>query len=99
MEHTKQKRTKRNKAQSISFELSVNNRDLSVTVTPFTIASGDNMYRISYNNGPVHVFGWDEGLNRYAEADNQADVIPPVIEMAIADKLHEFAAAEMQRAA
>lgn len=98
MEHTKQKRTKRQKAQNISFELSVNGRSYAVNATPFTIPTGDTLYRVSYNNGPVHVFGWDEGLNRYAESDAQAEVIPPIIEMGIADKLNEVAS-EMQRAA
>ncbi|MEO5591466.1 MAG: hypothetical protein ABIR15_09280 [Chitinophagaceae bacterium] len=98
MEHTKAKRTKKQRAENISFDLSVNGRNYAVNATPFTIASGDTMYRLSYNSGPVHVFGWDEGLNRYAETDELADVIPPVIEMEIAGKLNEFAS-EMQRAA
>ena len=55
--------------------------------------AGDILYRVSYNNGPVHVFGWDEGLNRYAETDELADVIPPVIEMRIAEKIQEMASA------
>jgi hypothetical protein len=98
MEHTKQKRTKRNKTQNMEFELNVNGRSYAVTATPFVIATGDTMYRVSYNNGPVHVFGWDEGLDRYAETDAQADVIPPVIELGIAGKLNEFAS-QMQDAA
>jgi hypothetical protein len=56
------------------------------------------MYRISYNNGPVHVFGWDEGLDRFAETGKTADTIPPVIEMAIAEKL-QYSVAQMQHAA
>jgi len=98
MEHTKQKRTKRNRVQNITFELLINGRSYSVTATPFSIPTGDTLYRLSYNNGAVHVFGWDEGLDRYAERDVQADVIPPVIELAIAGKLNEFAS-QMQDAA
>src|SRR5258706_14687066 len=98
MEHTKQKRSKRQRAKNISFELAENNRLFSVSVTPFTVATGDTLYRVSYNNGPVHVFGWDEGLNRYAETEALAEVIPPVLEMRIAEKLNELAS-EMQRAA
>jgi len=98
MEHTKQKRTKRNRVQNIAFELLINGRSYAITATPFAIPNGDTMYRISYNNGPVHIFGWDEGLDRYAETDTQAVVIPPVIELAIAGKLNEFAS-QMQDAA
>ena len=98
MEHTKPSRSKKKKISSVSFELPVNGRSYAVSVTPFTVASGDVFYRVSYNNGPVHVFGWDEGLNRYAETDSMADVIPPVIEMAIAEKIQQ-AAAQLQHAA
>ncbi|MEO6314847.1 MAG: hypothetical protein ABIU63_14835 [Chitinophagaceae bacterium] len=90
MEHTKPTRTKRQRTENIVFDVSINNNVYEVTATPFSNASGDNLYRVSYNNGPVHVFGWDEGLERYAETDPQADVIPPVVEMEISGKLNEF---------
>ncbi len=89
MEHTKPTRSRKKRVESISFDLIINNRPFAVTASPFTIATGDTLYRISYNNGPVHIFGWDEGLNRYAETDAMADIIPPVVEMAIAEKLNE----------
>lgn len=98
MEHTKAKRTRKPRVEAKTFELSINNRSYDVSATPFTVATGDILYRVSYNNGPVHLFGWDEGLNRFAETDNQADVIPPVVEMEIAARLNEFAL-EMQDAA
>ena len=98
MEHTKPSRSKKQRAQVINFELPINGRSYEVSASPFTIASGDVLYRISYNHGPVHVFGWDEGLNRFAEIDMQADVIPPVVEMAIAGKLNTYVV-QMQHAA
>lgn len=98
MEHTKPTRSKKKRIPSVSFELPVNGRSYAVSATPFTVASGDTFYRVSYNEGPVHVFGWDEGLNRYADTDELADVIPPVIEMAIAEKIQEVAA-DLQHAA
>jgi hypothetical protein len=98
MEHTKPSRSKKRRVQPILFDLPINSRTYTVNATPFSTASGDMLYRLSYNNGPVHVFGWDDGLDRYAETDMQADVIPPVIELAIAAKLNEYAS-EMQHAA
>jgi len=98
MEHTKPSRSKKKRIPSISFDLPVNGRSYTVNATPFTIAGGDVFYRVSYNNGPVHVFGWDEGLNRYAETDSSADVIPPVVEMAIAERIREVSA-QLQDAA
>lgn len=98
MEHTKPSRSKKKRIPSVFFELPVNGRSYAVTATPFTVANGDVFYRVSYNNGPVHIFGWDEGLHRYADTDTLADVIPPVIEMSIAEKIQE-AAAQFQDAA
>ncbi len=98
MEHTKPTRPRKPRMQTISFELRVDGKSYEVSATPFTIASGDLLYRVSYNQSPVHVFAWDEGLNRFAETDVLADVIPPVIEMSIARKLSEYAH-EMQVAA
>jgi hypothetical protein len=98
MEHTKPSRSKKKRIPSVSFELPVNGRSYAVSATPFTVPGGDIFYRVSYNDGPVHVFGWDEGLNRFADTDNLADVIPPVIEMGIAEKIQEVAE-QLQHAA
>lgn len=84
--------------QQISFEVPVNGRLYAVNATPFKLASGETCYRVSYNNGPVHVFGWDEGLDRFAGTDNAADIIPPVVEMAIAQQLEQYVS-QMQEAA
>lgn len=98
MEHTKPSRSKKKRIPSISFEVPVNGRSYAIQATPFEVPGGDMLYRVSYNNGPVHVFGWDEGLNRYAETDDLADVIPPVIEIHIAEKIQDIAA-QLQHAA
>ena len=98
MEHTKPSRSKKKRIPAISFDLPVNGRSYMANATPFTTANGEVFYRVSYNNGPVHIFGWDEGLNRYAETDSTADLIPPVVEMAIAEKIREVSA-QLQDAA
>lgn len=89
MEHTKPTRSRKPKMQQISFDVAVNGRSYAVNATAFKLPSGETRYRVSYNNGPVHIFGWDEGLDRFAETDNTADVIAPIIEMAIAEKLEQ----------
>ena len=98
MEHTKPTRSKKPKMQPISFEVPVNGRSYAVNATPFSLASGETCYRVSYNNGPVHIFGWDEGLDRFAEKEKAADIIPPIIEMAIAERLQQDVS-QMQEAA
>ena len=89
MEHTKPTRSRKPKAASISFEMPVNSRSYAVQVTPFTIPSGEPMYRVSYNNGPVHIFSWDEGLDRFAEKNPTGETLAPAVEMGIAEILEQ----------
>ena len=89
IEFTKPTRKKKARVETIQFDIDVNGRVYTVNATPFKIATGDTLFRVSYNNGPVHEFAWDEGLDRYAENTSVADLIPPVIEMAIASRLRE----------
>ena len=56
------------------------------------------MYRVSYNNEPVHIFGWDEGLERFAITEKTAELVPPVVEMSIAEELQQRVA-QLQDAA
>ncbi|MEP7279413.1 MAG: hypothetical protein ABI813_12265 [Bacteroidota bacterium] len=98
MEHTKPTRSRKPRLSNIAFELPISGRSFMVTATPFNVPSGEVFYRISYNNGPVHVFGWDESRNRFAETQKPAHIIPPVIEMGIAARLNDYIS-EMQEAA
>jgi hypothetical protein len=75
------------KPRTVSFEISVNNRTYTVKATPYAIATGETRFRVSYNNNPVHIFGWDDGLDRLADIESVTEVLPPVIEMAISEKL------------
>ena len=79
-------RTKK-KNQTVAFDMSVNDRKYTVKATPYNIATGETRFRVSYNNSPVHIFGWDNGLDRLAEVEEVSDILPPVIEMAIAENL------------
>lgn len=90
-------RTKK-KNKTVAFEMSVNDRNYHVRATPYNIATGETRFRVSYNNSPVHIFGWDNGLDRLAEVEEVSDLLPPVIEMAIAQKL-AVSLREDQRAA
>lgn len=98
MEHTKPKRSRRPRVETIQFDIPINGRNYAVAATPFNLPSGEQQFRVSYNHGVVHVFGWDHGLDRFAETETTIEPIPPVVEMAIADKLNECAS-RMQHAA
>ena len=98
MEHTKPTRSRKPRVQSVPFDLTINARQYAVAATQYSTPSGDIQYRVSYNNGPVYIFAWDEGLDRFAVADNHGEPIAPVVEMSIADKLQQVAS-QMQEAA
>lgn len=98
MEHTKPTRSRRPRVETIHFDIPINGRNYSVAATPFQLPSGERQFRVSYNQGVVHVFGWDDGLDRFAEMESALEPIPPVVEMAIADKLNECAS-QLQDAA
>jgi hypothetical protein len=86
------------KPRTVSFDISANNKMYIVKATPYTIATGETRFRVSYNNNPVHIFGWDDGLNRLADVEDVSDILPSVIEMAIAEKLQPYMK-QAQRAA
>ena len=98
MEHTKPTRSRKPRVPNVSFEININGRFYIVNATPFILPGGDTMYRVSYNNEPVHIFGWDEGLERFAITEKTAELVPPVVEMSIAEELQQRVA-QLQDAA
>jgi hypothetical protein len=89
-------RVKKNK--TLSFDISVNNRSYIVNATPYKIATGETRFRVSYNNGPVHIFGWDVNLFQMSEVEEVSDILAPVSRMAIAREL-EINSKELHHAA
>jgi hypothetical protein len=77
------------KNKTVYFEILVNNRSYTVTATPYKIATSETRFRVSYNNSPVHIFGWDDNLDRMTEFEEVSEKLPPVIEMAIARELED----------
>jgi ribosome-associated translation inhibitor RaiA len=69
------------------FETSAEGMQLTVQATPYTIATKETRYRISYNNGPVHIFAWDENRNQYVAIKEGIERLSHKIEFAISNEL------------
>ena len=72
------------RAKTYFFDTTVYGKVIKVKATPYTIATKETHYRASYNNGPVHLFAWDENLNRIAAIEETLERLSPQIELAIA---------------
>ena len=61
-----------------------------VKIIPFDF-NGEMRFRVSYNEGPEHIFAWDSSLGRVAAIDEDSTFIPDNVEQAIATKLQAMA--------
>ena len=53
--------------------------------------NGEMRFRVSYNEGPEHIFTWDSSLGRVTAIDDDSIDIPDSVEQAIAAKLQVMA--------
>jgi uncharacterized protein with WD repeat len=73
--------------KTFSFELPVEGTVYTVKATPYTIATKENRFRVSINESPVYIFGWNNDFDRFAVIDDNPSIIRGNLEMAIAQKL------------
>lgn len=83
------------KTRTEKFELAIDGRPVKVSATPFKIATEEQRYRVSINDSPVHIFAWDDQLNRLAVVDKAklAESIPGNVEEVIGRQLYSLLAA------
>jgi hypothetical protein len=72
------------------FETSAEGMTLQVQATPFTIATKETRYRVSCDDGPVHIFAWDENLNRFSAIKEDTDRLPEKFISAISMELQSI---------
>ena len=73
------------------FEIIAEGKPYTVKATSFLNGMEKLRYRVSVNNSPVCIFGWDEGLDRFAILkDARNPDIHPAAEMIIARKLENM---------
>ncbi|MDB5222154.1 MAG: hypothetical protein JWN83_821 [Chitinophagaceae bacterium] len=76
--------------QQESFHLVIDGVPYIVKVIPFDF-NGEMRFRVSYNEGPEHIFTWNSELGRVAAIDDDSAIIPDSVEQAIAAKLQALA--------
>ena len=83
------------KTRTEIFELTVDGKPLVVRATPFQTLSTETRFRVSVNDSPVHIFGWDKDLNRLTAIDSsQASVsMNQKVDEAIGRQLYQRVAA------
>ena len=83
------------KTRTEIFETAIDGRPVKVKATPFKIATEEERYRVSINGSPVHIFAWDDQLNRLAVIDKAklAESIPGNVEEVVGKQLYSRLAA------
>ncbi|MDH7463495.1 hypothetical protein QEG73_19500 [Chitinophagaceae bacterium 26-R-25] len=81
---------KKNRQKTFEFDITVNGSPVTVIATPY-IAVDKQRFRVSYNGGPVHVFGVDDSTHQVMYMDGAATAIAPEIKNTIADELQQYA--------
>lgn len=81
------------KIPALNFELIVDGKPVEVIAKPYMAANEQPRFRVSYNGGPVHIFGYDENMDRVVVMDSASAIIKPSLEQAIGEALtHKLAA-------
>ncbi|MGN6494080.1 MAG: hypothetical protein ACTHLE_18925 [Agriterribacter sp.] len=76
------------KTRRETFEIIAEGKPYIVNATSYLNGSEQLRFRVSVNNSPVCIFGWDEGLDRFAIIkDNRDPMIAPSVEMLISERL------------
>ena len=76
-----------------NFELACNGNIYNVKATEYINGTEQLRYRVSVNNNPISVFGWNNDLNRYAVMqDKRNPNLSADIELAIGNRLEKIQA-------
>ena len=79
------------KAATEIFEIIAEGKPYMVKATFFLNGMEQIRFRVSVNDSPLCIFGWDEGLDRFAILKDARDPdIHPAAEMIIARKLENL---------
>ena len=83
------------KTRTEIFELTIDGTPVVVKATPYQTLSTETRFRVSINDSPVHIFGWDKDLNRLTaiEHSSAASNMPEKIDEAIGRQLYQRIAA------
>jgi hypothetical protein len=75
-----------NAEKQMTFDFLIDGVDYFVRITPFSF-NDDTRYFVSVNDGPNHLFVWDDQMQQIRSLNNEAAVLPDGLETAISHKL------------
>ena len=83
------------KTRTEIFELAIDGKPVRVKATPYKMHTEELRFRVSVNGSPVHIFAWDENLNRLAVIDKArlAERMPDQVEEVVGRQLYSRLAA------
>lgn len=83
------------KTRTEIFEMAIDGKPVKVKATPYKMYTDELRYRVSINGSPVHIFAWDDQLNRLTIIDKAkiAESIPDNVEAMIGRQLYSRVAA------
>jgi len=74
------------KLHTETFEIKKNGNPYSVKATRYLLNT-ETRFRVSVNDSPIHIFSWDDDLERL-RATHSPDELPREVEVGISEKLH-----------
>ena len=76
------------KLHTETFEIVKANRPWTIKATRYLL-NKETRFRVSVNDSPVHIFSWDDDLERLTATHSPGtDTLPREVEVGIAEKLH-----------
>jgi hypothetical protein len=69
-----------------TYDFLIDGVDYFVRIVPFEF-NDETRYKISVNDGPQHIFLWDEQVMQIRSLDDSAAVLPDTLETEISQKL------------
>jgi hypothetical protein len=76
-------------ANESAFDVLVDKVLYSIKAKPF-LFNDETRFYVSINNGPDHIFVWDQQLIRFRAIDDSAAILPDALEEAISEKLYQL---------
>ncbi len=88
------KRTKRRKQSSFDTTIVLNGKQVPVQITTYSIHTGVERHRVSIDNGPIHIFGWNADHSKFIEMEGSTvDPLTTAVKNAVSELLDNKSAA------
>ena len=76
---------KRTRIPAINFAVTIDGAPVEVVANPYITANERQLFRVSYNGSPIHIFGYNEAARKIELVDSASEPIPLNVERAIGE--------------